>query len=165
MNEEELNLDDLDSIQENAEKKLKVKNRFEQLSEKVILTSKEKEEALAKANQAEEARLKAERERDFYKDFSTNIAKYPNAAEYQDKIREKVQNGYQTEDAIISVLAKEGKLTTPPPPTPEITVEGGSAPTITEGAKSLADMTPEEKLAALAEADKAGELASALRGR
>lgn len=167
MENEDLNLD-LDNIEAQAEEKLKVKNRFEKLSEKVILTSKEKDEALAKAKAESEARLQAEKERDFYKDFSVNISKYPNASEYQSKILEKVKVGYSTEDAMVAVLAKEGKLTSQPvqqPQQPNIQVEGGSAANIGSGTKELKDMSPAEKLAALGEAESAGALASALRGR
>lgn len=157
----------LDSIDGQAEEKLKVKNRFEKLSEKVILTSKERDE-FAKLNET----LKGEnssisKERDFYKDFSVNVSKYPNASSYQDKILEKVKSGYSTEDAMVSVLAKEGKLnvTSEPVRQSNAQVEGGSAPTSFEGNKSLSDMTPAEKLSALAEADKSGDLVNALRGK
>lgn len=162
--DDELNLDDLE-VQ--AEEKLKVKNRFEKLSEKVISTSKEKDEALAKVQTEAEARVNAEKERDFYKDFSANVSKYPNASEFQDKILEKVKGGYSTEDAMVAVLAKEGKLNIPSSQvqSPNIQVEGGSAPTYSEGGKTLQDMTAAEKLTALAEADKAGDLVNALRGK
>jgi hypothetical protein len=165
MEEQEINLE-LDNIQSNVEERLKVKNRFEKLSEKVILTSKEKDEAIAKATAAEEARQKAEKDLNFYKGFSTNVSKYPQASAYQDKIKERVDKGYDTEDAILAVLAKEGKLTPPPAPKPtEQQIEGGSAPTLTEGQKSISDMKPEEKLEALKEAEKSGLLVGALRGR
>ena len=165
--EDELNLD-LDNLEAQAEEKLKIKNRYQQLSEKVKLTAQEKEEALAKVQAEVEARANAEKERDFYKDFSANVSKYPQASEYQDKILEKVRGGYSTEDAMIAVLAKEGKLTAPSPePVRQVQsqVEGGSAPTVFEGDKTLSNMTAEEKLAALMEADKAGSLVDALRGR
>ena len=163
--DDELNLE-LDGVESNVENKLKVKNRFEKLSEKVITTSKEKDEAIAKANVAEEARSKAEKDLNFYKGFSANVSKYPQASAYQDKIKERVDKGYDAEEAILAVLAKEGKLTIPqaPAPTPE-QVEGGSAGTRTEGGKSIKDMTSAEKLAALQDADNAGMLANALRGR
>ncbi len=163
--DEELNLD-LDTIETNVENKLKVKNRFEQLSEKVILTSKEKDEAQATAKTEAEARIKAEKERDFYKGFSTNVSKYPNASEYQDKIFEKVNLGYDIEDATVAVLAKEGKLnaTSERVQQPQAQVEGGSAPTTFEGSKSTNDMKTDEKLDALRELDKTGGLANFLRG-
>lgn len=162
--DEELNLDELE-VQ--TEEKLKVKNRFEKLSEKLILTSREKDEALAKATVEAEARASAEKERDFYKDFSANVSKYPHASGFQDKILEKVKGGYSTEDAMVAVLAKEGRLnmSSESVQQPTYQAEGGSAPTTFEGTKSLGDMTPEEKLSALAEADKTGDLVNALRGR
>lgn len=161
--EEELNLDNLE-VQ--AEEKLKVKNRFQTLSDKVATTSKERDEALAKAQAEAEAKAQLEKERDFYKDFSVNISKYPTAAEYQDKILEKVRAGYTTEDAMVAVLNKEGKLTAPPaePKTPP-QAEGGSATTQMVGEKTLDQMTAAEKFEALKEADKTGDLISALRGR
>ena len=166
MNEDELNLD-LDNIESNVEQKLQVKNRFEKLSEKVILTSKERDELAAAKTLLEGEKDSLAKERDFYKDFSTNVTKYPNASDYQDQILEKVKSGYSTEDAMVAVLAKEGKLnmTSAPTPTPSFQVEGGSAPTSFEGNKSLSDMKPEDKLSALAELDKTGDLANALRGR
>lgn len=164
MENEELNLD-LDNLEVQAEEKLKVKNRFEKLSEKVILTSKERDE-LAKVKQELEAKNSdISKERDFYKDFSTNISKYPAAAEYQEKILEKVKVGYSTEDAMVAVLAKEGKLNAEPIQAPTPQFEGGSATTAISGDKSLSEMTATEKLAALAEADKTGDLVTALRGR
>lgn len=164
MAEEELNLDsELDQVAVNAENKLKVKNRFEKLSEKVILSSKEKEQEADARKKAETERDSLAKERDFYKDFSTHASKYPNVSEYQDKILEKVNKGYSTEDAMVSVLASEGKLT--PQATKVPTIAGGSAPTNQTGTKSIQDMTADEKLSALTEADQAGDLANALRGR
>ena len=150
MDNDELNLD-LDNLEVQAEEKLKVKNRFEKLSEKVITTSKERDEALSKAQADAEAKVKAEKERDFYKDFSANVSKYPGASEYQDKILEKVNAGYSTEDAMVAVLVKEGKFTseTIQPDRPQ--VEGGSATTQMSGDKSIHDMTTAEKFAALTE--------------
>lgn len=163
--EEDLNLD-LDIIEDNVEGRLKVKNRFEQLSEKVILTSKERDEALAKAKAEADRADALAKETSFYKDFSANVTKYPNASEYQDQILEKVKGGYTTEDAMVAVLAKEGKLnaTSAPVQQPSGQVEGGSAPTVMEGNRSPQDMKTEDKLAALAELDKSGALANALRG-
>lgn len=160
---DELNLE-LDNIEGQAEQKLKVKNRFEQLSEKVILTSKERDE-LSKAKGALETENKSiSQERDFYKDFSANVSKYPQASEYQDKILEKVKAGYSTEDAMVSVLNKEGKLTAPTgvptqPPT-RAQIEGGSAPTNIP--TSTEPKTLDEKRKALMEADERGELSQAL---
>ena len=160
--EEELNLDNLE-VQ--SEEKLKVKNRFQQLSDKVANTSKERDEAIAKANAEAEAKANAEKERDFYKDFSSNVSKYPASAEFQDKILEKVKSGYSTEDAMVAVLAKEGRLTASTPThQPAFSPEGGSAATTTMGDKDISQASLDEKRNALLEADKSGDLVTALRG-
>lgn len=161
--EEDLDLE-LDNIQTNTEQNAKVKNRFQQLSEKVINTSKERDDALAKGNTEAEARVKAEKERDFFKGFSANITKYPEAANHQDKILELVNKGYDPEDAMVSVLAKEGKFA-PAEIKREIQAEGGSAPTTMEGTKEFRDMKPDEKLDRLKELDKSGDLANVILGR
>lgn len=164
--DDELNLD-LDSIETNVENKLKVKNRFEQLSEKVILTSKERDEAQSKVDTADKARLAAEKERDFFKSFSQISSKHPEATNYQDQILERVNKGYDPEEAALAVLAKEGKLTLQTQqmmePGAPISVEGGSAPTILQGNKSITDMKPEEKFDVLSKLSNE-ELARALRG-
>lgn len=162
--DEELNLA-LENVEANTEERLKVKNRFEKLSEKVILTSKERDELAEAKKQLEAEKSSLEKERDFFKDFSTNVSKYPQATAYQDKILEKVKAGYTTEDAMVAVLNKEGKLIPQEPQMSQAQVEGGSAPTTMEGEKSFEDMKPEEKFAKLAELDKTGALANALRGR
>ena len=99
--ENELNLD-LDNLEAQADEKLKVKNRFVKLSEKVATTSKERDDALAKAKAEADDRVNVEKERDFYKDFSANVSKYPQASEYQEQILEKVKGGYSTEDAMVA---------------------------------------------------------------
>src|SRR3990167_5848688 len=165
MDDNDLDLN-LDNLEVQAEEKLKVKNRFDKLSEKVILTSKERDEKAQLAEKLQAENSSISKERDFYKDFSVNVSKYPEASNYQDKILDKVRKGYSTEDAMVAVLNAEGKLNTPAPtPPPMGQVEGGSAPNISSGEKSLSDMTPAEKLQALGEADKTGALVNALRGR
>lgn len=153
--DDELNLD----LDTEEEEKLKAKNRYEKLSEKVRLTAKEKEEAEARAvTEADKAKA-MEKERDFFKDFSAQSSKYPNANEYQDKIWEKVKTGYSTEDAIVSTLAKEGKLPTQPAPVPDNVAGGSAANQLGEdGKKSVSEMTVDEKLEALKEAEKKGDL-------
>lgn len=157
--EEDLNLD-LDKIEQEAEEQLKVKNRYKQLSEKVILTEKEKGELSKAKEELEKSNATLAKERDFFKDFSTHSSKYPNATEYQDKIWEKVKVGYDVEDAIVSTLSKEGKLPTPVTPKVDVNVEGGSAPNQIGdlGDKTVSEMTTEEKLTALGEAEKRGDI-------
>ena len=155
-NELELNLDDLDQIQANEEKKLQVKDRFAKLSEKMTLTAREKEEAEAKVKTEVDARLQVEKERDFFRDFSQVSSKYPKATEYQAQILEKVNSGYTTEDATLAILAKEGKLQMETPrPT---NIAGGSASTVINetGDKQIEEMTNEEKRNALLQMEKEG---------
>ncbi len=161
-NELELNLDELDQIDTNAERKLEVKNRYQKLSEKVKTTAQEKEAAEAARKAAEEARTLAEKERDFFKNFSQVSSRYPNAAQFQDLILEKVNKGYDMEDAAIAVLSKEGKLGSEPQPTPQPeSPAGGSAATVIKGDaadKPLDEMSVAEKRSALEELEKKGEI-------
>lgn len=123
-------------------------------------TLKTEREEKAKSDQAKadaEARaIAAEKERDFYSSFSDSTSQYPQASEYKDAIKEKVLAGYSVEDATVSVLAKEGKLTSAPQPRENIA--GGSATNAmqAQGDKSIRDMERAEKRAALIEAENEG---------
>lgn len=159
----ELNID-LDQVEAKAEEDYKVKNRYKELSEKNIFLAKEKEEVEAKAQKAKAEAEALARERDFYKDFSAKSGKYPGATELQDKIWEKVKLGYETEDAMVAVLNKEGKLSSQPVEPPQSPAEGGSSQTVFPGEKTIDSMTSDEKFAALQELEKSGDLANLLRG-
>lgn len=165
--EDELNLD-LDVIENNADNNLQVKNRFQKLANNVKLEAQAKDEALALAKTNEERALNAEKETTFYKDFSANVSKYPQASEYQDQILEKVKAGYTTEDAMVAVLAKEGKLSqasgTTYQPIVESNVAGGSASTVLEGTKSIKDMSRDEKFAELQRLEGSEDLMQVLKG-
>ena len=129
----------LDDVQEN-----KVEKRIKDLSNKVKLTSKERDE-LAEAKKLSDAELgNAKKEVEFYSAFSDTTDKYPNAKEFKDKIKEKVLAGYSVEDAAVAVLAKEGKLTAP---RVIDNPAGGSATNLpgNTGSKPLQDMSREEK--------------------
>lgn len=157
-NETELNLD-LDQIEQNSEQKLQVKNRFQQLSDKVKTEAQAREEAEAKLKAEAEGKVQAEKERDFFKNFNTLSTKYPHAGQFQDKIWEKVKAGYTEEDATVAVLNGEGKLQTQTmEPTRPDNIAGGSASTvITEtGEKRIEEMTNEEKRNALLQMEKEG---------
>lgn len=117
-------------------------DRIKQLSEKVELTSKERDEL--KTLQETTAR-----ERDFYKEYSNVISKHPNAKDHQDAIKEKVLKGYSVEDATYAVLGPAGKLENQSPP-PQPNVAGGSADTIPPQAqKEPKDMTQADRRAIL----------------
>ena len=151
---------DLDDIDQDIERKNKVEKRITDLSEKVRLTSEERDELkglLATEQQAKEAALK---ERDFYSSFTDATIKYPSANEYKDVIKEKVISGYSVEDATVAVLAKEGKLVMPEASTePEPNPAGGSAVNQPpEGEKKLEEMSREEKREAIIEAERKGDI-------
>ena len=157
MPDEEIIKDDEQEQEQEPEKKpARSDNRFKDLSEKVELTAKERDEANA-------AKLAAEKEVEFYKGFSK--LKYQDAADYQDKIKEKVLAGYDMEDAAISVLAKAGKLNAPQ--AQRESPAGGSASTAMKSAddKPVSEMTTAEKREKLMEWERTnpGELQSTLR--
>ena len=130
-----------------------VEKRIKDLSNKVKLTAGERDEKDRLLKERDEQLGTVSKERDFFKDFSGNVAKYPGASEYQDAIKDKVMSGYTVEDATVAVLAKEGKFTpTPAPVAPKENPAGGSAITNTgSGDKSLSEMSREEKRSALVE--------------
>ena len=155
--EDILDLEDSESV----ERQYKVEKRIKDLSEKVKLTSEERDE---KERLLQERDIKIsglEKERDFLNSFGDAMAKYPDAISYKDKIKEKVLKGYSMEDAINSTLILEGKYN--PPVKPEVSSEnpaGGSAATqpITGGEKPISELTREEKRVKLLEAEQRGDI-------
>ncbi len=151
MADEELDLDlDLGNEDQNI-KNNKVERRIKDLSEKVKLTSEERDELASAKAKAEAERDSLSKERDFFKDFSTSASKYPGATEYQDKILEKVKLGYTVEDATVSVLNAEGKFSPTAAESSRESPAGGSATNSMkgDGDKTLAEMTQAEKRAVL----------------
>ena len=159
MAEEIENEIDLDELDESINKKSKVEERIKDLSNKVKITSTERDDLAKAKDEAEKARITAEKERDFYASFSDNVAKYPQASEYKEAIKEKVLDGYSVEDATVATLVKEGKFQTGTVPTARPTAPvGGSSvnPPLPSGAKPIGDMSREEKRAALLDAEAKG---------
>ena len=120
----------------------RAEDRIKQLSDKVELTSKERDE-MKTLNES------TTRERDFYKGFSEVVTTHPAAKEHQGEILEKVQKGYSVQDATFAVLGAVGKLGNAPVATPQ--VAGGSASTAMPqgGEKSPSEMTQAERRAQL----------------
>ncbi len=139
----------INDAEQEEEKPTRAENRFKDLSDKVELTAKERDEATAKS-------AALEKENQFYKGFSKVSSKYQDAGEYQDKILEKYNAGYDMEDAAISVLAKAGKLTNMPAPTTRQSPVGGSATTAMSsgGDKPVSEMSRDEKRAALEDIER-----------
>lgn len=151
--------DDLDLDLSDGDDANRAEKRIKDLSGKVKEQALKAEEE-AKARADAETRAKAmEKERDFYSSFADSTSKYPSAGAYKDAIKEKVMGGYSVEDATVSVLAKEGKLNAPP--LERESPAGGSASNSLGGggAKTLGEMTREEKRAALKEAESKGDVA------
>jgi len=146
--DEEILLDDPAQETINREQK-----RNKDLAEK-LRQKGEEGEAVAKAKEESDAKLaSALKDAEFYKNFSTVSSKYTGASDFQEQIREKVNAGYDLEDATVSVLNREGKFS------PSVTAPikagspaGGSATTTMKGGgdKELSEMTKEEKREALA---------------
>ncbi len=151
---------ELDLNEDNQEEITRKDSRIKSLSEKVKLTSEERD-ALAKAKEEAEAKASsAQKDAEFYKGFNTVSAKFVGSSEYQDKIREKAALGLTIEEATTLVMTTEGKYVPPTPVVERESAIGGSAVT---NMKSGDDKTPEqmtqsERFAALREAEKRGEL-------
>lgn len=160
MEEELLNLnldadDQQQTVANRTEQRLRTLN-----SEKAKLAADKEELAKAKA-EADTKTEAALKDADFYKNFSTGSSKYPGSAEYQDQIRERVNKGYDLEEAIVAVMAKEGKfIPASAPQAPNPSPAGGSAVINLKqgGEKTAAEMTQGERRTALMEAEKRGDL-------
>lgn len=160
-NELDVDLEDLDQIDANSDRKLQVKNRYQQLAnDKRELSQKLEAEAKAKA-EAETKRLEAEKKLEFYKGFNTISSKYPEAANYQEQILDRHSKGIDLEEATLGILAKEGKLQATK--TEEVHPEGGSAIN-PEVVKDPSNLTVGESLQTLKDLEKTGDLQKALRG-
>ena len=112
--------------------------RISELSGKVRLTSKERDEQIELVKQRDIEIELLKKDNEFQKGFTTTTSKYPQASQFQDKIKELVVRGYDVEDAAVAVLNKEGKLL--PLKIERETVAGGSATTNAQPAKSPADL-------------------------
>lgn len=138
------------------------KNQLEERQKNLVADKKAAEakaEAEAKSRQEADAKVALlEKERDFLNSFSDSIAKYPSAPEFKDKIKEKVMAGYSVEDATISTLHSEGKLSSTPTPMGNVT-GGSSATQITnQGSKTVQEMNSVERWDALREAERRGDI-------
>ena len=155
---EELDLEQLDNEIESTNK---VEKRIKDLSEKVRLTSEERDAVKAKVLEESNRASSLQKEVEFLNSFGDQLSKHPEASSYKDKIKEKVLKGYSVEDATISTLASEGKLTASQPTVQIDNVAGGSASVnqpVTGGQKTVAQMNRDEKRQALLDAEGRGEI-------
>lgn len=135
------------------------KDRNKKLADKVRTTSEERDTLAKEKEEMSLAKANSDKERDFYKGFNQVSIKYPGANEYQDKILEKVNAGYDVEDATISILAKEGKYTPAQPSMERESAAGGSADIGIRGGneKTPETMTQDERRKQLLELESKGE--------
>ena len=123
-------------------KENRAEERIKQLSEKVELTSKERDE-MKTLNET------TTRERDFYKGYAEIVTTHPSAKDHQDEIKEKVLKGYSVQDATFAVLGAAGKLGGAPI-APQQVAGGSAATTMPQGGqKEVKDMTQTERRAEL----------------
>ncbi len=144
---------------ETIETEINSKNAVEERVRKAISDKKEAEakveEAVKKQTETEAKLAQMEKDTQFLNSFTDVTAKFPTASEYKDKIREKVMSGYSVDDATISILHAEGKLSS----TPNMgNIAGGSAPNQIIGQKTVQEMSSTERWAALKEAEKKGDI-------
>lgn len=153
---------DLETIDQDIENKNKVEKRIKDLSEKVRLTSEERDEQKRHSEEQAAKVASLEKERDFLSSFGDALAKYPKASAHRDEIKDKVLKGYSVEDATISTLASKGEFA-PARPVETVSPAGGAAAVnqpITGGQKKVSEMTRDEKRAILLEAEKRGEMSA-----
>ena len=153
---------DLETLDNEIERESKVEKRIKDLSEKVRLTSEERDEQKRILSERDKKIAELERENSFNSGFVDVLASHSAAKDHKDDIKAKVLAGYSIEDATFAVLGKAGKLDQPtPPPLPKENPAGGSATTqpITGGGKKLNELTRGEKRAELVDAEARGDIA------
>ena len=149
---------DLETLEDSNEEHV-IDKRIKSLSEKVRLTAEERDAEKKKFTEESAKAGSLQKEVEFLNSFGDQLGKYPEASSYRDKIKEKVLRGYSIEDATVSTLSSEGKLT--PKEVRVDNVAGGSAAVnqpVSGGEKPISEMTREEKRNALLEAEKRGEI-------
>ena len=156
---EELELD-LSNEDENINK---TEERIKNLSSKVKTTAQERDAERAAREEAEAKAQAAERKVEFLDKFTDVSTKYQGAAEYKDKIFEKVNSGYSLEDAAVSVLNAEGKFAPQMAPIVESAGGGSAATILPSGDRDVSEMSKDEIRSKLIEASESGELAQVIR--
>ena len=117
--------------------------RIKQLSDKVELTAKERDELKVLRVEDQKKIAELERENAFNSGFAEVLGTHVAAKDHKDAIKEKVMAGYSVEDATFAVLGKAGKLgeTSSSPQ-----VAGGSATTTPQSTqKEVKDMNQAER--------------------
>jgi hypothetical protein len=127
--------------------------RIKQLSEKVRLTSEERDEKDRLLGESNKKIADLERENTFNSGFADILGTHSAAKDHKDDIKAKVLSGMTVEDATFAVLGKAGKLGTPVVTQPNAGQVAGGSATITPpqgGSKSVGEMTQAERREQLA---------------
>lgn len=124
--------------------------RIKQLSEKVRLTSEERDEKDKVLKETNDKLATLEKENAFNSSFLDILGTLPAAKDHKDEIKAKVLAGYSPEDAAFAVLGKAGQLGNTPAPAPASPAGGSASNTISGNAdKPVGEMTLAEKRAEL----------------
>lgn len=122
--------------------------RIKQLSDKVELTAKERDELKGLVAERDKTIAELQRENTFSSKFADMIGTHPAAKDHKDEIKAKVMSGYDPEDAVLAVLGKAGKLGTNYQP--QMPAGGSAATTVAQATKEPKDMNQAERRAQLA---------------
>lgn len=131
--------------------------RITQLSDKVRITSEEREVQKALVTERDKTIADLQKENTFNSGFADILGQHPAAKDHKDEIKAKVLSGYSPEDAAYAVLGKAGKLGAAKPQ--EIASPAGGSASFNPpqgGSKKLEEMTREEKRAAILQAEREG---------
>ena len=126
-------------------KETRSQHRIKELSDKVELTSKERDEIVGLREKDQKKIADLEKENAFNSDFADVLGTHSAAKDFKDKIKKKVMAGYTVEDATFAVLGKEGKLGVASEPTAQDVAGGSAANTQQTGQKTAKDMTQQER--------------------
>lgn len=128
----------------------RAEERIKQLSEKVELTSRERDEKDVSLKERDDKIATLERENAFNSGFSDIVGTHSAAKDHKDEIKAKALTGMSVEDATFAVLGKAGKLGSSVSQSMMQVAGGSAATTPTSGQKDVKDMSLAEKRAELA---------------
>ena len=149
---------DLEVLDEDIEKSNKVEKRIKDLSEKVRLTSEERDEQKRLLSERDVKIAELEKENAFNRGFVDVLVSHPMAKDHKDDILTKVKGGYSLEDATYAVLGKAGKLGQPSPPPVDNPAGGSAISPLISGEKTIKEFTRDEKRAKLLELEARGDI-------
>ena len=157
---EDLNLD-LDSLEDAPKEEHIIDKRIKNLTEKVRLTSEERDEQKHRLEESMKKVADLEKENVFNTGFVDILANHSAAKDHKDEIKAKVLAGYSVEDAAFAVLGKAGKLGQPVQSAPpRENPAGGSAVNqpITGGEKKISELSRDEKRTRLIDLEARGDI-------